>query len=79
METTLEVIQGRPVELGDITYVEGKQPAFNSKEDVLVKIKITGRRLENSEIVVPSASKGKLVAENDAKTKDGELTQQLES
>ena len=77
VETTLEVIPARPSGLSDITYVDGKPPVANAKEDVLAKIKITGKHLENSEIVVPPESKGKLIAEPDAKAKSGELTQTI--
>jgi hypothetical protein len=76
-ETTLEVIQGRPSGLSEITYVDGKQPVTNADKDVLVKIKITGKHLENSEIVVPLESKEHLVTEADAKAGNGELTQTI--
>lgn len=77
LETTLEIIQGRPSGLGDITYVDGSEPAPNDKEDRLVKIKITGKYLEGSQIIIPAESKGKLIAEADAKAKGGELVQTI--
>jgi len=76
VETALEVIQAPPSELG-ISYLDGHPPAANANEDVEVKIKITGKHLENSEVVVPAESKGKLVAEPDAEVEDGELTQTI--
>ena len=57
--------------------MDGKQPVTNADKDVLVKIKITGKHLENSEIVVPLESKEHLVTEADAKARNGELTQTI--
>lgn len=77
VETTLEIIQAPPSELGEISYLDGHPPTANANEDVEVKIKITGKHLENSEVVVPVESKGKLVAEPDADVEGGELTQTI--
>lgn len=77
VERTFEVIQAPPSELSEITYVDGHPPATNSKEDVLAKIKITGKHLENSETIVPPESMGKLVAEPDTKASNGELIQTI--
>ena len=76
VETILEVIQAPPSELSEITYVNGK-PVANANQDVLAKIKITGKHLENSEIVVPPESQGKLDLISDAQPKSGELTQTI--
>jgi hypothetical protein len=77
VETTLEIIQASPSELGEISYLDGHPPAANANEDVEVKIKITGKQLENSRVLVPAESKGRLAAEPDAEVEDGELTQTI--
>lgn len=76
VETTLQVIQGRPSDLSDIIYVAG-QPPVSSDKEVLVKIKITGKHLENSTIIVPSESAEFLSAEPAPKAKSGELLQTI--
>jgi hypothetical protein len=77
VETSFEVIEGRPSGLSDIIYVAGNPPVENDKQDVKVKIKITGKHLENSQIIVPADSQGKLERVDDAQAKSGELRQTI--
>jgi hypothetical protein len=76
VEKTFEIIQKAPSVL-KLIYVDGHQPAANTSNDTDVKIKITGKDLENARILVPAESKGKLELKPDGKVEDGELSQTI--
>lgn len=76
VEKTFEIIQKAPSVL-KLIYVDGHQPTVNTSDNTDVKIKITGKDLENARILVPAESKGKLELKPDGKVEDGELTQTI--
>jgi hypothetical protein len=76
VEKTFEIIQKAPSVL-KLIYVDGHQPTANTSDNTDVKIRITGKDLENARILVPAESRGKLELKPDAKVEDGELTQTI--